>query len=251
MTVVDDADFRAAPATLDYARPPGYGGPTPGLYRSNGGRTRRLKVAALAFAGMEALSIGVFAWDAYQWWRHEAGTLTQAEIDRYQSISVPFGFAHLAVALVTFVLLLMWLNRAQKNTQALGDRLDYTPGWGIAYWFIPILNLFRPYNCVGEVWDKNVTAIGGPAGTLVGWWWAAWLTSDIVGNVVTRIERRSEVPSTLIAADYINVAVAVVSIVSLWLLVRVVTQIQAGQADRAGAATDFGGPSAARDAGEL
>ncbi|QYO65100.1 DUF4328 domain-containing protein [Leptolyngbya sp. 7M] len=54
-------------------------------------------------------------------------------------VSFPVGIA-------TIVLFLVWLYRAHKNLFSLKPtHLDFSPGWAVGWWFIPFLNLVRPY----------------------------------------------------------------------------------------------------------
>ena len=56
------------------------------------------------------------------------------------------------MAIITGIIYLMWLHRAYQNLPALGvTKLDATPGWAVGYYFIPILNLFRPYQTMVEI----------------------------------------------------------------------------------------------------
>lgn len=99
-----------------------------------------------------------------------------------------FGIFYLLVFLTTAVLFLMWIYYTHRNLPALGARkLKYSPGWAVAYFFIPILNLFRPYQVVKEIWkasDPNVNVADGSSwqnastSLVIGWWWAIWLISE-------------------------------------------------------------------------
>ena len=110
-------------------------------------------------------------------------TITEAE---YQV----FEIFYLLVSLITAVLFLMWIYYTHRNLPALGAReLKYSPGWAVAYFFIPILNLFRPYQVVKEIWkasDPNVNVADGSSwqnastSPVIGWWWAIWLISELV-----------------------------------------------------------------------
>ena len=53
----------------------------------------------------------------------------------------------------TFIL---WLFRASRNLRALGNQsVEYSPGWAIGAWFIPIGNLFIPYQVTAEIWNRS------------------------------------------------------------------------------------------------
>ena len=86
----------------------------------------------------------------------------------------------LVASMITF---LMWIYRAYENLTNLNiTSLNFTPGWAVGNWFIPILSLYKPYTVVREIWEEtqdytlpadqkqNITKP-----TLVGIWWAIYL----------------------------------------------------------------------------
>ncbi len=91
------------------------------------------------------------------------------------------------LSLAILVLIIIWTYRAMKNNEALGRQgARFTPGWGIAGWLIPLVNLVIPVLIFQDLWrgsDPNVPrgdpgwrSAGGSG--LVGFWWAA----NIIGH---------------------------------------------------------------------
>ncbi|HEX6850502.1 MAG TPA: DUF4328 domain-containing protein [Candidatus Polarisedimenticolaceae bacterium] len=85
----------------------------------------------------------------------------------------------------------MWFHRVYANLPALGHATPrFTPGWAVGYFFIPILNLFRPYQAAREAWIRTEDALAGDTGGfavergagLVGVWWALWIAMNLVSN---------------------------------------------------------------------
>ena len=70
------------------------------------------------------------------------------------------------VVLLTAVSFLAWIYRAHKNLRALGATdLKYSPGWAIGGFFIPFLNIVRPYQVVSVRYGERARAKrGGRAG---------------------------------------------------------------------------------------
>jgi hypothetical protein len=59
---------------------------------------------------------------------------------------------------------LMWQHRAHRRLRELGIQdLEFTPGWGVGWWFVPVANLFMPYKAVKELWRAGDL----PSGTTV------------------------------------------------------------------------------------
>ena len=73
----------------------------------------------------------------------------------YRSI----GLGQLAVFLVTAVYWLVWLHRSYANLSAVGVRKTrFTAGWAVGYWFVPIANLWRPYQVMKDLWLRSQSA---------------------------------------------------------------------------------------------
>jgi hypothetical protein len=53
--------------------------------------------------------------------------------------------ADMACVLAAFVLVGVWIYRANANAHALGGDLSVSPGWAVGWFFVPIACLFKPY----------------------------------------------------------------------------------------------------------
>jgi hypothetical protein len=87
-----------------------------------------------------------------------------------------------------FITLLAWLSRTVEIVPALGGGTPRdSPRWAIAWWFVPIAFLWKPYTVVREVWDRLATSTRAAAGTPVLAWWLLWIGAVFVSNVVNRL----------------------------------------------------------------
>ena len=96
----------------------------------------------------------------------------------------------MGVALVTAVFFLTWIYRAHKNLKALGAAdLSYSPGWAVGGFFVPILNIVRPYQVISEIWKASAHRARRSRGPswiyestpiFVTAWWGLWLFSGFL-----------------------------------------------------------------------
>lgn len=100
------------------------------------------------------------------------------------------------VSVITFI---MWFRRSYYNLHSRSANPTYDEGWAAGAWFVPILNLFRPYRIMEELDDKMSYLIKQRTGeemksnkTLIGCWWALWIIGGIVGNYVAKTGLRAE-----------------------------------------------------------
>ena len=63
--------------------------------------------------------------------------------------------------------------------------MDFTPGWAVGWNFIPIANLWKPYQAIKEIWvtsaGEHLTRHPPPWYMLA--WWLAWIGFQIVDRV--------------------------------------------------------------------
>jgi hypothetical protein len=152
------------------------------------------------------------------------------------------GVVQMLVYVTTAILFLVWVYRASSNLAPLGaPSQTISPGWAVGWWFIPFLNLVRPYQAVREIWqlsepppDALATAPSAArrGAAWLGWWWAGWLVSNIGGGILARVSIAVESTDGMIALTYASIAADVVTIVAAILAICVVRAIDARQTAR-------------------
>lgn len=89
----------------------------------------------------------------------------------------------LLALLISTVFVGMWIHRAHKNLYAIAlPDLEYTPGMSVGWFFIPIANLFKPFQAMRELWNASHGAVGrydDPAPGLFWVWWLAHVFSGV------------------------------------------------------------------------
>jgi Domain of unknown function (DUF4328) len=99
---------------------------------------------------------------------------------------------HLVVLLTTGLFFLIWQHRVHRNLPALGAaHLRFSPGWAVGWWFVPLMNLVRPYQAIKELWrasDPDVDPLDPgawrttPTTPVLPWWWVLCLLSTNAGH---------------------------------------------------------------------
>jgi hypothetical protein len=83
-----------------------------------------------------------------------------------------------ALALVTIIVVLVWLHRAFV---ALRGRTSFSPGMAVGGWFIPIANLLLPALILRDGWRASVGHGGGIAFLWMIAWWLSTAISLLEG----------------------------------------------------------------------
>lgn len=138
------------------------------------------------------------------------GAMTTLEPDKPTSVWIilqafvaVLQFPIYVFAAVTF---LMWLFRLYKNLPALrAESPDFSPGWAVGWWFVPLFNLFRPFQAVRRVWAASdpdfdpeprfLTSLQPAAPFFMSSWWAFWLIANIFTNISARLFDPSDTES--------------------------------------------------------
>jgi hypothetical protein len=136
----------------------------------------------------------------------------------------------------------VWTYRMNANIHALGSNLRFTPGWAVGWYFVPIANLWKPYQVMRELWlvsNNPADWQTGRTSKLLSWWWTAWLTYlffPLVSFVyVVRLSVQGNVFSQLRLMEFFGVVYAVLGLVAAilaYFMVTKISELQAQAADR-------------------
>ena len=163
-------------------------------YRNPNSFSRWVKLAAWGYFVAELLN----SLNSVLGWRFatqaEAGLFDDetwtAPADILDNITAVAGAVQIVFFVVSGILILVWINRANKNARALrAPDITITPGWAVGWYFVPLMNLFRPFQAMKEIWYGSLALINdrrrNENGLLNIWWWT-WLLSNMVANAATR-----------------------------------------------------------------
>jgi hypothetical protein len=151
-------------------------------------RISRWAQIALAFPAVVILVdlIGAVA-DASQWrnFGHQFHLALNAA-QNHQTVSLgaapePYGgFSALVflVAVAAIVIECVWQFRAASAARAMGLPAKRSPGWGVGVWFIPVVNLWMPYQAI-----RDCLARDDPNRAMVLRYWLLYLGMYLGGTL--------------------------------------------------------------------
>ncbi len=167
--------------------------------------------------------------------RAAAGGLSEAEANANDVRQGAVAIVQLLGVVVTGVAWCRWAHRAHANLALMGHgRSLHTPAAAVYSWFIPILNLYRPYQVTKELWlrsrDGNtvVEVRGQPGPGILAAWWAAWIVTSVMGQYVFRASQAKTIPE-LQSATVLSGISDVTDLVAALLALAVVRRIDAYQ----------------------
>lgn len=152
---------------------------------------------------------------------------TDAEGEANDMRERAIGIVTWLTMIATMIIFGRWIVLAHRNVQALGATyVEFTPGWALGWFFIPIANLWKPYQAMRSLWQyssnvhdaKHVEPIW-----VLPVWWTLWLLSTVVGNALARLTLKARtlddfIVSTKVAifACLFDVALYAVASVLVW-----------------------------------
>ena len=176
---------------------------------------RPLLVLLTAYAATAALSLACTPFPAAIRWFHPGAV----------------GLLQSVLLLGIAAYFLTWTYRLSRNLRALGATgLRTAPVWAVFFFFVPLLNLFRPYQTFREIWQASVPTQAAGAWrkvrppALLGFWWASVLLMDVLDALANKDYGGAGVAAADNAADLLCTLLTA-------QLVRIVTARQEASAD--------------------
>ena len=116
------------------------------------------------------------------------------------------GITTVVLYITSVVLFIRWFRRAYYNLNSRTDT-KYDEGWAAGSWFVPIINLFRPYQIMKEIDDESCNLIEkhsqkpiSKSTALIGFWWAMWIIGGVLGRYIFKSSLNAETLQELMSS---------------------------------------------------
>lgn len=117
-----------------------------------------------------------------------------------------------------------WQSRTVDNIPALGLGAPVqTPRWSIGWWFVPIANLFKPYQSVLD-FARRLARQGIDRRGLVLSWWLLFIGYDLVSAIYGYIP--TETPDEWLLSGVAGIASSLLGIVAAFFAIRMIRTVQ-------------------------
>ena len=149
------------------------------------------------------------------------------------------AIAYICVLLVSAVVFLVWVYRANSNAHALGFAdLKFTPGWAVGWWFVPIANVVQPARVMIELF-RIAQAPDPSAGRrhigiapVVVWWLLVLFSNGADRYGARKMAAESVEPfrQGLIATIAGDIMFLTAGVLAFWLVQRITAGIETARA---------------------
>ncbi len=137
------------------------------------------------------------------------------------------------IYIITAVLVLMWIYRANYNVHVLGaTNMTFSPVMSVVWFFVPVMGLWKPYQAMQQLWmasHEPVNWKSAKSHPVVMTWWLLWLATIAIGFVSLEMAQRAVDNSTASQASMVEMLsdfATLLSTLAILMLVRRINQAQ-------------------------
>ena len=194
---------------------------------------------AVMLSSMIMLSIGLLqksALDAYYVDESTSYEAFYASTQQYDRIEGGFSIVVFVVLVASYIIIGRWLYLAAKaNHYRKTSGLRYSPRMCVAWYFIPIANLFKPYSALKETyrascniedWQRTRTPYYFPI------WWVFWLLSNFFSQAGLNKEIKLEESYNYIDKSnllFLYAASDLAQIMCAYFLLKIISKVSLNQ----------------------
>jgi hypothetical protein len=167
--------------------------------------------------------------------------LTSTEVFFAENLFSILLLGQIFVTLLTLIPFSIWIHRAYKNLISFGVKgLQYSPGWAVGYFYMPILNIVYPPKVAHEIWNasdplnltgevKNWVEVG--KSKIVSTWWLFVLLTGIINNSSNILFNKRENNNPMIITGIVIIS-EITWIIAGVFAILLITQINKRQKEK-------------------
>lgn len=193
--------------------------------------SQRAKYALTAFYTLLVAELALMMSNIYQLIlikRIAVGNYTEEEVVSNDQRHTMIAYIYLGILVITAIVFIFWFRRAYRNLDLSGRaNTQHADNWAVGCWFVPFLNLYRPFEIMKEIWIKTQQSIPNLLNTkssqIIGIWWVTWLVSSIIANIGNRFISQSSIEDYITSVK-VQIVSDVLEVVALVLIITIVKQ---------------------------
>lgn len=127
------------------------------------------------------------------------------------------------------IFFIMWFRRAYYNIGQLAGPMNHSDGWVSGYWFLPLLNLYKPYQLMREMHLKTRAFLQEISQLptqfhlkFLGFWWAFWIIVNLVNYVSQKFWEDATTLEVIKGAFFFEAIGCLVNLIAVLLAINVV-----------------------------
>ncbi len=170
----------------------------------------------------------------------QAARLLSSPTAEASGVEALINFAQFLGFVLSIVFFLQWMHRAYANLPGLGaERLRFTPGWAVGYFFVPFANLVYPLYAMREIWHHSSPTPPARRSNLeqqsvrqVDSWWIAFFIMNFLSNMSLRLSMKATNHEMEIVSEWFSVASCLFAVPAALMAMSIIRKIDAYQSER-------------------
>jgi len=142
------------------------------------------------------------------------------------------GIIQIIVFVLSAITFIQWFRRAYFNLHLRVNHLSHTEGWAAGCWFMPIVNLFRPYQIMKELFQathfflkrNNVHTTDHLSIASLSLWWTLWIIDRFFGQFVFKYTMKAETIEELTTSTIAQLISNGIGIVLAIITINIITE---------------------------
>jgi hypothetical protein len=159
------------------------------------------------------------------------GEISAEDITSNDNREQAIGIIQIIVFVVSAITFIQWFRRAYFNLHLRVNRLSHSEGWAAGCWFVPIVNLFRPYQIMKELFHEThfflkrneahtSEHLSMPS---LGLWWTFWIIDRFFGQFVFKYTMKAETIEELTTSTIAQLISNAIGIVLSIITINIIT----------------------------
>src|SRR5262249_45719917 len=122
------------------------------------------------------------------------------------------------------ILFVVWLRRARINAESHDYRQRRARGWTFWGWIIPFVNLWLPFQIMGDIWRAGLAAQQRrKSAWLPALWWTCWLLSGVSVGARTMAANSGTLPHMAADTNAVSLGLLAIAGATLIAIIRTVS----------------------------
>jgi len=138
------------------------------------------------------------------------------------------AIVYLIMFITSGIIFIKWFQRAYYNLSKITN-CKHTEDGAAWCWFIPIINLYRPYQIMKEMNKKTIAFLKSKTidtiednTQLIGFWWGLWIVSNYLGNYILKTSFKEETIENLMNSTVADIILSLIGIPLAIVTVKVI-----------------------------
>jgi len=160
------------------------------------------------------------------------GVITTEAVTSNDNREQAIGIIQIIVFVLSAITFIQWFRRAYFNLHLRVNRLSHSEGWAAGCWFMPIVNLFRPYQIMKELFQathlflkRNELHTTEHLSTAsLGLWWTFWIIDRFFGQLVFKYTMKAKTIDELTRSTIGQLISNAIGIVLAIITINIITE---------------------------